>query len=58
MLGCPSLFNGLKAFSSGHLTRVEMASIVFEEDSLSKLLNTLLNVASHALRPSQYIHPH
>lgn len=41
--------------SSGHLARVDIMSSVFTEDSLSELLNILLNAHHHTFRPSQIV---
>lgn len=41
--------------SSGHLARVDITSSVFTEESLSELLNILLNAHHHTFRPSQNV---
>lgn len=46
MVGGSSLFKGLKALRSGHLARLAVTSLVFAEESLSELLNILLNVTT------------
>lgn len=54
MVGGSSLFKGLKALRSSHLARLAVTNLVFAEDSLSELLNILLNVTT--LRLSQNVH--